>query len=127
MKVFKKKPPGPAISRTEALDRVPVKSTQITEDRLETGVVVIQYPVTIRPFFASLVKRFGGQEARIQMKKIELDELGTEVWDLLDGRRSVRHLIKSFAGTHQLEPREAEVSVTQFIRELGRRGLVAMK
>ena len=57
------------------------------------------------------------------MKKIELDELGTEVWDLLDGRRSVRHLIKSFAGTHQLEPREAEVSVTQFIRELGRRGL----
>jgi len=127
MRVFKKKSSGPAISRAEALDRIPVKNRQISESRLETGVIVIHYPVTIRPFFASLVKRFGGPQAWIQMKKIELDELGTEVWDLLDGKQSVRQLIKSFAGTHRLEPREAEMSVTQFIRELGKRGLVAMK
>jgi len=32
-----------------------------------------------------------------------------------------------FAATHQLEIREAEVSLTQFIRELGRRGLIGMR
>jgi len=127
MRVFKKKPSGPVISRAEALDRIPVKNHQISENRLETGVILIQYPVTIRTFFAGLVRRFGGPEARVQMKKIELDELGTEVWGLLDGKRSVRQLIQLFAGSHRLEPKEAEVSVTQFIRELGRRGLVAMK
>jgi hypothetical protein len=61
------------------------------------------------------------------MKKFQLDELGTAVWNLMDGKRSVRQLVKIFAGTHRLEPREAEVSVTQFIRELGRRGLIGMR
>ncbi len=126
MRVFKKKPKGPAISRAEALDRIPAKNVQITEDRLETGEILIGYPVTIRPFFATLVKRFGGPEEQVQTKKLQLDTLGSSVWDLLDGKRSVRQLIQIFAETHQLQPREAEVAVTQFIRELGRRGLIGL-
>ena len=127
MRLFKKKPQGPRISRAEALDRIPVKSPQISENRLETGEVIIRYPVILRPFFAGLAKRFGGQEVQTQMKKLQLDELGTSVWNLMDGNRSVRQLVKMFAETHQLETREAEVSVTQFMRELGRRGLIAMR
>jgi hypothetical protein len=127
MRVFKKRPKGPTISRAEALDRIPVKNRQITENRLETGEVIIHYPVTMRPFFAGLAKRFGGREAQIQIKKLQLDELGTLVWNLMDGERSVRQVVKMFAETHQLETREAEVSVTQFIRELGRRGLIGMR
>ncbi len=127
MRVFKKKPKGPSISRAEALDRIPVKNRQISENRLETGEIVIGYPVTMRPFFAGLAKRFGGQEVQTQMKKLQLDELGTYVWNLMDGNRSVRQLVKMFAETHQLENREAEVSVTQFVRELGRRGLIGMR
>jgi hypothetical protein len=127
MRVFKKKPTQPPISRSEALDRIPVKSIQITETRLESGEIVIGYPVTMRPFFAGLVKRFGGPEVQIQMKKLQLDELGTSVWGMIDGKSSVRKLVERFAKTHQLEAREAEVSVTQFIRELGRRGLIALR
>ena len=107
MKVFKKKPKRPTISRTDALNRIPVKNVQITEDRLETGEVLIAYPVTIRPFFATWFKRFGGSEEQIQTKKLQLDTLGSSVWDLLDGKRSVRQLIQIFAETHQLQPREA--------------------
>jgi len=127
MRVFKKKPKDPTISRAEALNRVPVKNRQLSENRLESGEVVINYPVTMRPLFAGLIKRFGGPQVQTQMKKLQLDELGTAVWDLVDGKRSVRQLVKTFAGTHQLELREAEVSVTQFMRELGRRGLIAMR
>jgi hypothetical protein len=127
MRLFKKKPKGPSISRAEALDRIPVKSRQISENRLESGEIVICYPVSMRPVFAGLAKRFGGQEVQTQMKKLQLDELGTSVWNLMDGNRSVRQLVKMFTETHQLETREAEVSVTQFIRELGRRGLIAMR
>ena len=127
MRVFKKKPKGPSISRVEALNRTPVKNRQISENRLETGEVVIHYAVAMRPFFTSLVKRLGGQEVQTQMKKLQLDELGTAVWNLIDGKRSVRQLVQMFAATHQLEAREAEVSVTQFIRELGRRGLIGMR
>ena len=127
MRLFKKKPKGPTISRAEALDRIPVKNRQISENRLDSGEVVISYPVTMRPLFAGLARRFGQAEVQTRIKKLQLDELGTSVWNLMDGERSVRQLIKMFAGTHQLEPREAEVSVTQFIRELGRRGLIGMR
>ena len=127
MRVFKKKSKAPSISRAEALDSIPVKSTQITEARLETGEVVISYPVAMRPFFAGLLKRFGGPQAQIQMKKLQLDELGTSVWDMINGKSSVRQLVEGFAKTHQLEAREAEVSVSQFVRELGRRGLIGLR
>jgi hypothetical protein len=127
MRLFKKKPKGPSVSRAQALDRIPVKNRQISENRLETGEIVIRYRVTMRSFFSGLAKRFGGPEVQTQIKKLQLDELGTSVWNLMDGNRSVRQLVKIFAATHQLETREAEVSVTQFLRELGRRGLIAMK
>jgi hypothetical protein len=127
MRLFKKKPKGPAISRAEALNRIPSKNLQIREERLDSGEVVIHYPVTVRPFFAGLVKRFGGSEAQIQTRKLQLDKLGTSVWAMIDGNCSVRQLISIFATTHQLEIREAEVAVTQFLRELGRRGLIGMR
>jgi hypothetical protein len=125
--VFKKKPKQPVISRVDALDRIPVKNIQITEARLESGEVVISYPVTTRPFFAGLVKRFGGPEVQIRTKKVQLDELGTSVWDMINGKSSVRQLVERFARTHRLEAREAEVSVAQFVRELGRRGLIGLR
>ena len=127
MRLFKKKPKGPTISRAEALNRIPSKNLQIREERLDSGEVVIHYPVTIRPFFAGLAKRFGGSEAQVQTRKLQLDELGTSVWAMIDGNCSVRQLISIFATSHQLEPLEAEVAVTQFLRELGRRGLIGMR
>jgi hypothetical protein len=127
MRLFKKKPKGPTISRAEALNRIPSKNLQIREERLDSGEVVIHYPVTIRPFFAGLAKRVGGSEAQVQTRKLQLDELGTSVWAMIDGNCSVRQLISIFATSHQLEPREAEVAVTQFLRELGRRGLIGMR
>ena len=94
---------------------------------MDSGEVIIHYPVTMRPLFAGVVRRFGGPEVQIQTKKLQLDLLGTSVWDMIDGNASVRQLISNFAAIHQLEPREAEVSVTQFLRELGRRGLIGMR
>lgn len=127
MRLFKKKQQSASISRADALSRIPTKNVQISEAQLDSGEVVIHYPVTMRPFFAGLARRFGGPEAQIQTKKLELDALGTSVWALIDGNCSVRQLSKIFAETHQLETREAEVSITQFLRELGRRGLIGMR
>ena len=127
MKVFKKKPVTDHMSRLEALAYKPVKSTQITESRLETGEVVLEYPLAVRPLVAAVARRLGkSQQDLVQIKKLQLDVLGTSVWDLVDGKRSIRRMIQIFAETHRLEKREAEVSVTQFIRELGQRGLLGL-
>jgi hypothetical protein len=128
MKVFKNKPVANRMTRSEALAFKPVKSQQVSETRLETGEVVIEYPLAVRPLIAAVARRLGkSPQDLVQTKKLQLDALGTSVWDLVDGNHSVRRMIKIFAETHRLENREAEVSVTRFIRELGKRGLLGLR
>ena len=127
MIAFKKKSPQSHISRVAALNCRPKKSLHITESRLETGDVFLEYPLTVRPWLAAVAKRLGKSRDVVQIKKLQLDAMGTAVWDLVDGHRSVRRIVKIFAETHRLDNKEAEVSVTSFIRELGQRGLLGLQ
>lgn len=127
MRVFKKKGRGTGMTRTEALKFIPVKNTRIQESRLETGEVLLTYPVDIRPWIDRLAKRFGREERKPIEKKLQLDELGTAVWEQINGERSVKQVIQWFAKKHQLHIKEAEVSVTSFLRELGKRGVIGLK
>ena len=127
MKVFKRKKPGLTISRTEALNSKPVKNSQVNESRLESGEVLLIYPVTIRPWMAALIRRLGGPAEKIHTKKLQLDQLGTSVWNLLNGKHSVNQIIHQFAQTHRIHHKEAEVAVTRFLLDLGRRGLIGLR
>ena len=127
MKVFRKKSIQSRMTRDESLSYKPAKNQHISETRLDTGEVIIEYPVAVRPLIAAVARRLGKTQNLTQTRKLQLDALGTSVWDLIDGRHTVRRMINIFAETHRLEKREAEVSVTQFIRELGRRGLLGLR
>ncbi len=93
---------------------------------MESGKIMLSYPAGQRPWVASLIKRFSGSPENPVVKKVELDLLGSSVWELVDGNRSVRQIVMEFARMHQLHIKEAEVSVTQFIRQLGQRGLLGL-
>ena len=113
--------------RQEALALTPVKSRQIEETRLASGEFLIRYPAAATgPRLTALLNKIG-RTPQIRMKKIQLDGLGSEVWQLIDNRRSVKGIIDDFAEKHRLPAREAEVSITQFIRTLGQRGLIGLK
>jgi hypothetical protein len=127
MKVFRKKSPGAEISRFEALNCVPVKNLQVRESRGEAGLVLLCYPIEIRPWIAGWIRRLGGSADSGRTRKLQLDELGTAVWDLLDGNRSVGQVIQRFAAIQRLHPKEATVAVTLFLRELGKRGLIGLR
>jgi hypothetical protein len=45
---------------------------------------------------------------------------------MCDGRRTVEAIIEEFAADHKLSFREAQLSVTQFLRQLTQRGLIAV-
>ena len=127
MKWFKSTRKPPLITREDALRHVPVKNPAVRETRLESGEIQLTYPQQLRPFMAALMRRIGGAQTRPIERKLQLDALGTQVWDLVNGQRSVERLIRSFADAHQIHAREAEVAVTQFLRQLGRRGLIALR
>lgn len=59
-------------------------------------------------------------------KTFGLDELGTEVWRLSDGKRTVEQIIDVFAERHRLTFHEARVSVTTYVKELMQRGLLVI-
>jgi hypothetical protein len=59
-------------------------------------------------------------------RRVELDDLGLEVLNLCNGRNTVESVIEKFAADHKLSFREAQLSVTQFLRLLTERGLVAV-
>jgi len=59
-------------------------------------------------------------------RRVELDEPGAEVFNLCDGKRSVEEIIETFAKRHKLSFREGQVAVTQFLRELLKRGIIAL-
>jgi hypothetical protein len=126
MKVFKKTSPQGQLTRAQALEFTPVKSPKFKESRLGTGHVLIEYPLTVPPWISALARRMGKTLDRTRTRKLQLDALGTEVWDMVDGRRSVRQIIHLFSETHRVSTKEAEISVTRFIRELGRRGLIGL-
>jgi Coenzyme PQQ synthesis protein D (PqqD) len=114
------------ITRDDALGCTPVKNRHVRETHLESGEVLVHYPATVRPWVARLARFLGKESASPRTGKLQLDELGTAVWGMIDGERNLRRIVAAFAASHQLDPKEAEIAVTQFVRELGRRGLVGL-
>lgn len=117
----------PPTDREEALDRTPVKYRHLREERTAAGEVVILYPVTARPWIAALARWLGTGAAAPRTGRLQLDAMGSEVWGMLDGRSSLREIADRFAGRHRVGATEAQTAVAQFVRELGRRGLVALR
>ncbi len=116
----------PALHRRQALDCIPVRNPEAGERRTEEGIL-LTYPVTVKPWFQGIFRRVAGQDSGSITRKLQLDVMGSAVWEMIDNRRSVREIAGLFGQAHQLGRREAEISVSAFLRELGKRGLVALR
>ncbi len=116
----------PEMTRGEAMACKPLKNRDITENRKDDGLVMLSYPLRLKPLFADVAKKFGmWKDGNPPIKRLELDEMGTLVWDMIDGKNSVRKIAAGFAKKYQVLPREAEVATASFLRDLGKRGLIA--
>lgn len=115
------------LKKNRALLFIPQKNRDIDEEILSNGDMILTYQVVYRPFFLKVQKLIKSNKATTFTKKIQLDGLGVQVWSLMDGKKDVRTIIAEFAKHHQLNHREAEVSVTLFLKSLGEKGLIGMK
>ena len=60
-------------------------------------------------------------------RRLELDDLGSEVWEMCDGEVPLREMMERVARKHKLSLREAEQSLRKFLNDLAQRGLVGFK
>ena len=116
-----------AWTRKDSLLCIPEKNAGVEEVFLDTGDLVLSFPVRYKPFFMRLQRFLRSNPQKTFRRKIQLDRLGVDVWSLLDGNRDVKAVIKAFARLHGLDEKEAEISVTLFLRSLGQKGLIRIK
>lgn len=57
-------------------------------------------------------------------KTIVLDELGSRVWLMCDGKQSVSQMIAHLSSAYKLNRKEAEVSLLHYLRTLGKKRIV---
>ena len=96
------------------------QAIKVTRD--DAGVVCIAIPRKQTWWVNALAKVFYVPEE----KKISLDEVGSYVWDLCDGKNDVRTIIKLFAKKYKLNRKEAELSMLTYLRQLAKKGLIGL-
>ncbi|MBU2490024.1 MAG: PqqD family protein [Proteobacteria bacterium] len=114
-------------SRDQAMEAVPEKNREVGQSLVAGGGLLLSYPVVWKPWFARAARRLGLPEERARTRKVQLDSMGAAVWAMVDGQRSVSAIVKSFAKEFSLHPAEAELAVTRFLLDLGKRGLIGVR
>jgi phage terminase large subunit-like protein len=117
-----KKRPRPGISRQDAMRVSPVRNPNLEWELDEDGVVTatLKRPQDLRN------RLIGGFLMLPESRKLKLDEVGTFVWDLCDGQHTVADLVSAMTEKYKLSRREVEVSLTEFLRMLAKRGMIVV-
>lgn len=110
----------PRVSPEQVLASRPVRNPEVVAEELEDGGLRL------------VTRRRGDWWVRAlsaifpipRERRIELDSVGRQVWELCDGEHSLRQLIEAFQVRHKLTRAEAEWSLRNYLRDLGKRGLV---
>jgi hypothetical protein len=114
-------------SRQRSLAMRPARNRLVREEVLGGGTIRLVYLSSYKPWFAGLARRVGAWDGSPLARKLDLDELGTFCWNLIDGHRSAKAIAEVLAGRYALPAREAELAVAAFLRELGRRGVIGVR
>ena len=110
------------MAASKLLASVPHVNTKAEVKEVREGVIVsvpVRRPKWLIPPI-SWVLPWSGH------RRVQLDGAGTAVLALCDGQRNVEQVIETFAQEHKLSFRESQLAVTQFLRELLQRGIVAL-
>ena len=115
-------------SRTMVLGACPQRHPAVIWSR-EQGPMAERPVVYIRVPRRS--DRFGNLMARIfrlpEHRKIELDEIGSDVWEWCDGQTGVGELSRKIGAKYRLNKRQSEASVTAYLKMLAERRLIGLR
>lgn len=111
----------PRMSRSQALEARPIRNPALKWEELDSGEVTITLPRRRDAVGKLLQVLFYIPNSR----PVNLDVVGANVWKLSDGEHTVNQITDALTEEHKLHRREAEVSLTEFLKTLGKRNMVA--
>ena len=120
MGIFATRTRGPRLNRAAMLNSRPARNEAVEWERNDRGEVRITVTRQDTWKIRLLSKLFYIPRKR----SITLDEVGTEVWQMCNGRTTVAQMIEALSTAHQLNRKEAEVSLLEYLKTLAQRRFV---
>lgn len=115
-----KKKQAPQLTREQAMSAKPVRNPSLKWRENDEGEVIV-----ILPRRKDLVGKFLGWMFFVpEARPLALDEVGAFVWEQCDGAHTVGEIVELLRKEYKLERREVEVSLTEYLKTLGKRGMV---
>jgi hypothetical protein len=113
----------PQVDAAAFLGAIPHVNEALELDRRRDGSAMASIPMQ-RPKL--LVPPLSWLLPYSSHRRVELDAMGVSVIDLCNGSRTIEAVIELFAKTHKLSFRESQLAIGQYLRQLARRGVVAI-
>jgi hypothetical protein len=114
---FKKQP---KIGREAMLNSKPSRNDALEWSKNEAEEIVITLRRAETTKVRLLSKLFWVPEKRT----LVLDQIGSQVWEMCDGRTTVQAMVRRLSEAHKLNQKEAEISLLTYLKNLGRKRLV---
>jgi hypothetical protein len=120
--LFGGKSGAPELDREQAMSARPVLNQLVRVEEDDDQTVTLHVPRRN----TTLVRRVTGFFRRSPYRHVSLDELGSFVIQRCDGTNTVSDIVDKFSEEFKLNRREAEMSMTEFLRDLASRHIVAL-
>jgi hypothetical protein len=104
--------------KVNLFDLIPYISEHITTEK-EGELSVIAFP----RFRSKFMQTYFVPKHKSSMIRVRLEEHGTAVWDLIDGKRTVKEITEALAG-HFNREENYEYRITTYLNHLQRQGFV---
>ncbi len=108
------------LNRRELLKSKPVRNERLDWEKMDDGEVMLSIPRR-RSWWINLVARVFYVPTK---RTVVLDAIGSQVWNLCDGQKTVEYVITSLQKIHKLDQKEAEVSTLTYLKQLAEKGLI---
>ena len=120
--MFGSKKPQFQMTLDQCLLAAVVRNPQAQEKDLPEGRIELSLPYR-KPW---VVRIFSRKDRKIFLRRFELDEMGADLWHLIDDKRTVADLVEHLARTRSLDPQQAQASMISYVHMLMTRGLVGL-
>ena len=118
----------PKIERKDALAIIPVRHPLVKWERKD-GEVTLSIPMRddrMARTVKAIIKTLRMAKELPECRQLGLDEVGSFVWELCDGARSIDGIVQTVTREYKLTRREAEASVTTFLQTLAKKNLIGL-
>ena len=113
----------PNLTRDQALHARPMRNPGLEWERVDGGDICLRIPRRKDAIARALCRIFHAPN----YKEIALDEVGSDIWELCDGARSVDAIVAAACRKYKLTRRECETSVAAYLKMLGDRRLIGFQ